>query len=350
MAKEKGENPEKAIESLAEKLSPLEIKIIPFLKEPISKIEKHSGLDNVSVLRALRYLEAKNILKLKTGSKTIIDLGVNGVYYKKHNLPERNLLMILDHSKQLELEEAKKLSKLSENEFRVSLGVLKNKALINMSNGKISLNATKEELSKKSFEEQLLEILPIEKEKLSPELLYAFEGLKKRKDIIEIKEKQIVEFELTDFGKQVAGKEIKSDFLEEITPEIIRDWQRGKKFRRYDLAANVPHINGGKKHFVNQSIEYARRIWADLGFKEMTGSLVDSSFWVFDSLFTPQDHPARELQDTFFIKDAKAKLPENKKLIENVKKAHEEGIGGSRGWNSKWEEKEAQKVVLRTHT
>jgi phenylalanyl-tRNA synthetase alpha chain len=346
--KEKSENP-KELESLIEKLSPLEIKIIPFLKEPIDKIEKKSGLDSVSVLRALKFLEAKGILKLKTTSKTNIELGTNGVYYKKYNLPERNLLLVLEQNKSLDLEEAKKLTKLSENEFKVSLGVLKSKAMINMMGGKISLNASKEELAKKSFEEQLIEMLPTEKEKLSPELLYALENLKRRKDILEIKEKPIISFELTSWGKQLAGKEIKSEFLEEVTPEIIHDWQRGKKFRKYDIKAQVPLINGGKRHFVNQSIEYAKKIWTDLGFKEMQGNLADSSFWVFDALFTPQDHPAREMHDTFFIKDIEAKLPEDK-IVKAVKQAHESGIANSKGWNSKWEEKEAKKLVLRTHT
>ncbi len=346
--KEKSENP-KELESLIEKLSPLEIKIIPFLKEPIDKIEKKSGLDSVSVLRALKFLEVKGIVKLKTTSKTTIELGTNGVYYKKHNLPERNLLLVLEQNKSLDLEEAKKLTKLSENEFKVSLGVLKNKAMINMVGGKITLNASKEELSKKSFEEQLIEMLPSEKEKLSPELLYALENLKRRKDILEIKEKPIISFELTNLGKQLAGKEIKSEFLEEVTPEIIKDWQRGKKFRKYDISALVPVINGGKKHFVNQSIDYAKKIWTDLGFKEMQGSIADSSFWVFDALFTPQDHPAREMHDTFFIKDIEAKLPDDK-IVRAVKQAHESGIEKSKGWNSKWEEKEAKKLVLRTHT
>lgn len=350
MKKEKQDiaEPQTNIDNLIEKLSPLEIKIIPFLKEPIDKIEKKSGLDNVSVLRALRFLESKGILKLKTTSKTLIELGTNGVYYKKNNLPERQLLILLEKQNHLELEEAKKLSKLSENEFKVSLGVLKNKAQINMSGGKISINASKEELSKKSFEEQLIDSLPIEKGKLSPELMYAFENLRKRKDIIETKDKQIVEFELTGLGKQLAGKEIKSEFLEEVTQEVIRDWQRGKKFRKYDVKAGVPSVNGGKKHFVNQSIEYAKRIWTDLGFKEMTGSMTDSSFWIFDALFTPQDHPAREMQDTFFIK-GEAKLPDSK-IVKAVKQSHEQGVDESKGWNYRWTEKEAQKLVLRTHT
>lgn len=247
------------------------------------------------------------------------------------------------------LKKQKKLSKLSDNEFKVSIGVLKDKALIELANGKIVSKATKEEIIKKFPEERLIELLPIEKEKLKDEMLLALENLKKRKDIIEIKEKSIVSFELTPLGKQIAGREIKSDLLEELTPEIIRDWTKGKKFRKYDLSSPVPQINGGKRHFVNQSIEYAKRIWTDLGFKEMRGTIVDSSFWIFDALFTPQDHPAREMQDTFFIKGLSAKLPDNK-IVKAVRQSHEKGVEGSKGWNYSWQEKEAQKVVLRTHT
>src|SRR6185437_9962921 len=69
----------------------------------------------------------------------------------------------------------------------------------------------------------------------------------------------------------------------------------------------------------------------------------------FDALFTAQDHPVRELQDTFYIKDIKAKLPD-KFLVQQVKKAHETGISGSKGWKYVWKEEEAKKSVLRTHT
>lgn len=348
MTKEKSENPKEL--SLIEKLSPLEIKIIPYLKEPIDKIEKKSGLDNVSVLRALKFLESKNLVKLKTTQKTIVNLGTNGIYYKKNNLPERRLLLVLEQQNHLELEEAKKLSKLSENEFKVSLGVLKNKALITLAGSKLSLNATKEELLKKSFEEQLIDMLPVEKEKLSSELLYALDSLKKRKDIVEIREKQVVEFELTNLGQQIAGREIKSEFLEEVTPDIIKNWTKGKKFRKYELSTPLPAINGGKRHFVNEAIERGKKIWTELGFKEMTGNKTVTSFWNFDALFTAQDHPVREMHDTFFIKDVQGKLPENKELIKKVKQAHEEGVGGSKGWHYKWDEETAKRVLLRTHT
>jgi phenylalanyl-tRNA synthetase alpha chain len=85
-----------------------------------------------------------------------------------------------------------------------------------------------------------------------------------------------------------------------------------------------------------------------MGFKEMSSNFVVESFWNFDALFTAQDHPVREMQDTFFL-PYKGKLPEAK-LVENVKKAHMQGISGSKGWGGEWKEEEAEKLVLRTHT
>ena len=86
-----------------------------------------------------------------------------------------------------------------------------------------------------------------------------------------------------------------------------------------------------------------------MGFKEMTGNLTQSGFWNFDALFTAQDHPVREMQDTFFIRNKEAKLP-NKELVNQVKAAHEGKIKGSKGWQYDWKEQDAKKVVLRTHT
>ena len=335
------------INEVIDKLSPLERKIIPFLDLEIAEIEKSAELDSVSVLRALRFLENKGVVKIKSESKRIVDLGINGIYYKNHHLPERQLILTLEKENHLSLEEANKLSKLSDNEFKAAIGVLKAKAQINLSNGKISLTASKEELTKKSLEEQFLEVLPIEEKELKDEQKFALSNLKKRKEIVEIVEKSIVKFELTEIGKQLAGKEIKSDLVEEVTSEVIKGYKK-QRFRKYDISAGAPKIYGGKKHFVNQSIEYARKIWSEMGFKEMSGSLAMTSFWNFDALFTAQDHPVREMQDTFFL-GTKGRLPD-KKIVNAVKEAHESGVQGSKGWQYSWKEEEAKKVVLRTHT
>ncbi|MDO8459949.1 MAG: phenylalanine--tRNA ligase subunit alpha [Nanoarchaeota archaeon] len=337
------------IEKIIETLSPLEQKIIPYLNESLEKIKEKTGLDDTSFLRALRFLENKGIVKIKVAKNKIVDLGTNGIYYKKNHLPERRLIILLEQKNHITIKEASELAKLSENEFKVSLGILKDKALIIINNGKISLNASKEEISKKTFEEKMLESLPLEEEKLEPEQRFALDNLKKRKEIVEIKEKSEVSFELTPLGKQFLGKEIKTNLLEEVTPEIIASWSKNKKFRRYDIKSEVPRIYGGKRHFVNQTIEYAKKVWTDLGFQEMSGPKTVTSFWNFDVLFTAQDHPVRELHDTFFIKGVEGKLPD-KKLIEKIKQAHESGLGGSKGWGYEWKEEESKKVLLRTHT
>jgi len=349
MEKQKTRLEREKIEKITEQLSPLERKIVPYLLDKPDSIAKKSGLDNVSVARALKFLQQKGILIMNSASKIMIELGVNGIYYKKNHLPERRLLMFLEINNHISLEECEKKCGLSENEFKVSLGALKGKALISLSNGRISLQAGGEEISKKFPEEKLLEMLPAEHEKLEPEMLFALNNLKNRKEIIQIKKKPINSFSLTELGKMIAGKDIKTELIEEVTPEIIASGTRGKKFRKYEINAPVPTISGGKRHFVNQSIEYARKIWLEMGFREMSGTKVVSSFWNFDALFTAQDHPVREMHDTFFIKDAVAKLPA-KELVSRVKKAHETGAGGSTGWKYLWNEKASQKVLLRTHT
>ena len=88
-----------------------------------------------------------------------------------------------------------------------------------------------------------------------------------------------------------------------------------------------------------------------MGFEEMpTNNFVESSFWNFDALFQPQQHPARDAHDTFFLKaPAKAtSFPED--YLQRVKTMHESGGMGSFGYNYSWKRSEAEKNLLRTHT
>ncbi|RYR70010.1 hypothetical protein Ahy_A03g016536 isoform A [Arachis hypogaea] len=88
-----------------------------------------------------------------------------------------------------------------------------------------------------------------------------------------------------------------------------------------------------------------------MGFEEMpTNNFVESSFWNFDALFQPQQHPARDSHDTFFL-DAPSttkRLPED--YVERVKQIHETGGYESRGYVYDWKREEANKNLLRTHT
>jgi phenylalanyl-tRNA synthetase alpha chain len=344
----------KEVDSVIQTLSPNERAILPLLHlNDVKKIAEHAKLDETGVKRALEYLSNKKIVELSISSTKQITLGDNGVLYLKNELPERRLLNVLASLKKIAFKDAREKAKLSDNELSIALGALKGKALATMSEGHIILTAKEHEIGKKFLEEKFLEILPIEPEKLADEQKLAFENLKKRKDIIRVDETKKIEFKLTNLGKELLKNSDKikdaAHMLEVLTPEIIRQgaW-KNKQFRHYDIESKVPQISGGKRHFVNQAIDYSKRIWLDMGFKEMKGPIVSTAFWNFDALFVPQDHPAREMQDTFFLSE-KGNLPD-KALVSKIKKAHEQGVSGSKGWQYQWSENEAKKMVLRTHT
>ncbi len=343
---------EKNIQKVIESLSPNERTIIPYLNEKtLSNIDKQTNLEKTAILRALEFLSNKNIVEIKQKQEKIIELGINGLRYKNKGLPERILINLIAKKTSIPLQQAKQDSRLNDNEFKAALGVLKNKALINLVNGTIIQQGNKKEIIEKTIEEKFLESLPKNLNTLQPQEKFAFENLKSRKNIINIQDKKQVTFILTELGEKLMQKDLtKSNMIEILTPNLIKSGQyKGKKFRRYDITSSLPKISGGKKHFVNQAIDYGKKIWLEMGFKEMTGNLTQSSFWNFDALFTPQDHPVREMQDTFFIKNKTATLP-NEKIVKAVKDAHEGKIKKSKGWQYEWNENEAKKVVLRTHT
>ncbi len=334
---------------IIEKLSPIERKIFPFVEKDIEEICEKTKLDKTSVLRAFSLLKNKNIIELIEKEKKVINLGLNGVLYLRKGLPERNLLNELINKKEIILKEIN-IKELNENEIKVSLGVLKKKALVEINGEKIILKASEEELNKKTLEEKFLEELPLDLNSLTPEQKFAFENLKNRKNIIEIKNVKEISAKLTEFGKKISLDDLREELIEKVTTKMIKtsSW-KGKKFRAYDIKSPVPRIFGGKRHFVNQAIDYAKKIWIEMGFKEMTGNIITTSFWNFDSLFTPQDHPARDTQDTFFISNVKGKILDER-LKNEVKKSHEGRIGQGKGWQCVWEEENAKKVCIRTHT
>ncbi|HRZ86041.1 MAG TPA: phenylalanine--tRNA ligase subunit alpha [Candidatus Paceibacterota bacterium] len=339
-------------QEMLESLSPIERKILPYLGESYENLIKKSGLENVSVLRALEFMSSKNLIELKISKKKIIELGKNGKKYSKEGLPERQLIEFIEKNNNILLNDAAKKCGLSPDEFKAAIGALRKKAMIDMKEGKIVLNAKKQEIEKESLEEQFMKQLPCDYDSLKPEQLFALKSLKERKEIIEIVEKQIIVYELTELGNSISKiKELNhhEHSIEQLTPEIIKsDSWKEKKFRRYDVISPVPKISGGKRHFVNQASDYARTVWSEMGFKEMTGDLLVSSFWNFDALFTAQDHPVREMQDTFFL-NKDVSLPESS-VVKAVKDSHEGKIKGSKGWQYKFDEKISKKMLLRTHT
>ena len=342
---------------LLESLSPMERNVFPKVSGNFLVVDDFDiELDKTTILRAVGLLEKKGLVETKIEEKKVVDLGILGVNYLKRELPERALLNKLSEKNVIPIGEIRNVCGLNENEAKIALGVLKKKALVKIEQGRLKLDASSGEVSKKMIEEIFMEKLPIDFGAIEDLDKLAFSNLKGRKDIIEVVEKKKILVRLTEIGKRISKMDLSADLIEALTPKILKSgaW-KGKKFRRYDLSSPVPRVYGGKRHFVNQATDYAKSIWLEMGFKEMEGNMVESGFWVFDSLFTAQDHPVREMQDTFYLKGLQGKLPEREKkkiecVLSNVQKAHEGGVDGSKGWQYTWDEDDAKRVLLRTHT
>jgi len=345
------------IKKIIQTLHPLERKVLPVLDKlsSVKEITKTTGLQEVEVMRALQWMQNKDIIVLKEELKELVDLDENGLKYKNNGLPEKNFLGEVKNESSLDA--IQKRSHLSKQELSISLGILKSKAAISIKKDKeIKIKITpqgkklldkgfpEEEFLKKKFPINILELKDLDK--------LTFNNLKKRKKIIKvdlIKEKIP---SLTETGKKIIKQGLtKMEVLDRLTPSMLKTgaW-KNKNFRHYDVKINVPEISGGKKHFVNQATDYIKKIWLDMGFREMKGNLVQTAFWDLDALFVPQDHPARDMQDTFYIKDPMyGKLP--KEIMQKIKATHENGwTTGSKGWQYKWSEDIAKENLLRTHT
>ncbi|XP_036407968.1 phenylalanine--tRNA ligase alpha subunit [Megalops cyprinoides] len=170
--------------------------------------------------------------------------------------------------------------------------------------------------------------------------------LKKRKLLTEVTMKSYWITKADAFSTTIVKQET------ELTPEMIAtgSW-RGKKFKPYNFDAMGVAPDCGHLHPLMKVRTQFRQIFLEMGFTEMpTNNFIESSFWNFDSLFQPQQHPARDQHDTFFLSDPAMAHEFPQDYLERVKKVHSEGGYGSQGYKYDWKLEEAQKNILRTHT
>lgn len=123
------------------------------------------------------------------------------------------------------------------------------------------------------------------------------------------------------------------------------------KFKPYNLDALGSVPDAGYLHPLLKVRTEFRNIFLEMGFSEMpTNNFVESSFWNFDALFQPQQHPARDAHDTFFLTAPSKSFKFPEEYLNRVKETHSTGGYGSQGYQYDWKLEEAQKNLLRTHT
>ena len=246
---------------------------------------------------------------------SVLRLGKNGLDSFEKGLPERRLLNLIKSG-------PKKLSEIQKElgfVFGPAIGLCRKNNWIETSSDQIILKTIPSELpGEKSL--QLIGNNKLPKEQTDK--IDLSELLKRPDFILEdiIKNKKI---SLTQSAKSLDVSNISGAI---------------------DVEAEVPEVFVARTHPLKDTIDEIREIFVTLGFSEILGNMTQSSFWNFDALFTPQDHPARELQDTFFLDGISAKKIANPEQIRKVSDSHK------KNWRYQWDINEARKMVLRTHT
>ncbi len=68
-----------------------------------------------------------------------------------------------------------------------------------------------------------------------------------------------------------------------------------------DVTLPSRKMTQGSKHPLTLVIEEAKQIFMGLGFEVAEGPEIESDYYNFEALNLPKDHPARDMQDTFYI-------------------------------------------------
>ena len=311
---------------MSQVLHDIEKKIIDSLQKKSEQtpeqLSESTELSIDQIRRGIEWLRLKEFANVIESSKVTVSLGRNGIDSLKNGLPERKLMdLIKDGSKSFE--EIRKT--LSGAGFNAAIANAKKNGWVNIEKTDSGSTISTKEKPVETPEEKLISLIgdkSIPEEQIENKLALKF--LLQRPDyVLQNAEKSKI-ISLTERASQI-------DTTLSDTGAI-------------DVEADAALVYAARTHPLKDTIDEIREIFVKLGFSEIQGNLTQSSFWNFDALFTPQDHPARELQDTFYIENLKSQNQASSAQIKQVSKSH------SQNWHYDWKLSESQKMVLRTHT
>jgi phenylalanyl-tRNA synthetase alpha chain len=252
-----------------------------------------------------------------------------GKTYAKNGLPETQLLRFILPGTQL--------ADLRKHDvFKIGFGQLRKKGLVKVEGSLVS----KTPQASTDADEAALKNPSVSNPK-TKELI--------RRGILEEAETVRYTIAITPEGLALAkeGLDLREETGTLTREQILSGAWKTANLRRYDVTKLPKKVYPGKIHPYQRIIGEMREILLEMGFEELYGGIVQQCFWNFDALFQPQDHPAREMQDTFYLRET-LPLPEG---YGKVKAMHiSGGDTSSTGWGGAWLEEKAEQCVLRTHT
>jgi phenylalanyl-tRNA synthetase alpha chain len=282
-----------------------------------------------SVVQWAHLLEDKGLVSLERIVDKSFVYSDEGKEYLKCGLPETQLLKFCRNDTPL-VELQKHAA------FRIGFGQLRKKGLISVNNGVVSKTDGASTIADETALKNPQSGGQRTKDLIKRGILQETESVR---NIVSIKPEGLA------LAKQ--GLDMREETGTLTRDQIISGEWKNLNLRRYNVAKLPKKVCPGKIHPYQRIIAEMREILLEMGFEELYGGIVQQSFWNFDALFQPQDHPAREMQDTFYLRET-LPLPPG---YEKVKAMHESGgETSSTGWGGVWTEEKAEQCVLRTHT
>ena len=196
---------------------------------------------------------------------------------------------------------------------------------------------------------EFIALLPALEQSLDSELL---EHFKSRRNLVESVITTSRKWNVTIAGNAVSPQQLQeSEMVSEITTELLQseNW-RDADYRAFDVTLQSSTPASGRSHPMQALIERIRSTFLEMGFSEIVDDYVQTAGWNMDALFIPQDHPAREMQDTFYL-DNPAEIDIPQKILDAWQEIHlNGGETGSTGWGGSYSNEVSKRGLLRTHT
>ena len=105
------------------------------------------------------------------------------------------------------------------------------------------------------------------------------------------------------FGKRLnelkaAAETMLEERKKELNSELsVKRWEK----ERVDITLPGRPFNLGRKHPITMVLQEIEEIFTSMGFKIAEGPEVELDYYNFEALNMPKDHPARDMQDSFYI-------------------------------------------------
>lgn len=330
-------------------LSDNETKLLHYMSEVSSKgfVEEEKiripQMDMRAISSSISWLAKKGLIDVSVSEYKQYSLGPEGTDYLENGLPEERVYQYLLKNGSTSV---KKLSEaLGDQVARVGLTQLA-KAGIKPRDGILEISTSSVKSDTFSRRRECLEGV---KEGSQPDE-ECVQYFKKRGTVLLEKKISKRLLRINKYGMNYISTN-KDSMAGQITPQMLTggSW-RNLKFRKYDLNLRGESVRGAFLHPLTYLRNEVAQIFLQMGFSEMKGHFIEYSGWNMDALFIPQDHPARDMQDTFYLTTDTKPPFEHEELMNRIQIVHETGTGNYSGWGYKWNPEQSRRLLLRTHT